>query len=375
MSDASPMAIARTGFNPALNGYRGLCALLVFVFHLGSARVVAWPHGTAVADAATYVWTSLSYGVEMFFMISGFVILGSLVRHRTVGSFLRDRFIRIFSAWVPALVAVTAVCVALDMKMFAGQGLFGSLGLFFANLMLLPPIVPLPLVHFGSWSLTYEWVFYLTAAGGALILRQPARQPALVIAWGAIAVLFMVLYPRMLFFLSGVLVFRYQDWFAPRRRWLRFPLASLVVFLLAWRATGADAAQLDDTLLHWVADGRWLPAIVAFAASLHLFASVCLAAGREFGFLTGRTFQFLGNVSYSFYLWHALVMAAVKRLVAFYVEPATGATVAFAVFAIVSAALGVAVAWLSWRVFEIRGAQWLRRLMIPGWNLRSAHAA
>ena len=62
-------------FNVALNGYRGLCALLVFVFHVGSAGVTDWPADSLGGEATGYLWSSLTYGVEMFFMISGFVIL------------------------------------------------------------------------------------------------------------------------------------------------------------------------------------------------------------------------------------------------------------------------------------------------------------
>src|SRR5690349_14964115 len=153
------MKDTRADFNFTLNGYRGLCAMFVFVFHLGSAGVIAWPGGTPFADAAYNLWASLSYGVDMFFMISGFVILGSLLRHDRVGLFIQDRVIRIFTAWVPAILAVTAICVALRMKVFADVSLTEGIWIFIANLLLLPPLVPVPLIHIGSWSLTYEWVF------------------------------------------------------------------------------------------------------------------------------------------------------------------------------------------------------------------------
>ena len=204
----------RTDFNLSLNGYRGLCAMCVFVFHLGSAGVVQWPGGTPMQDAAYHFWASLSYGVDMFFMISGFVILGSLLRHESVSGFLRDRAVRIFTAWVPALIAVTVVCIAFRMKVFADATPLEAGYIFIANLFLLPPLAPLPMIHFGSWSLTYEWVFYLTAASGAFAYRRWPNSPWSNAAWAVPAALFVSMFPRALYFVTGVLVLQYRDWFA-----------------------------------------------------------------------------------------------------------------------------------------------------------------
>jgi peptidoglycan/LPS O-acetylase OafA/YrhL len=355
-----PPRSARAGFNASLNGYRGLCAALVFIYHLGAAGVMPLPHGDALRDGFSFVWSSLAYGVEMFFMISGFVILGSLLRHGSVAEFLKDRFIRIFTAWVPALVAVTLVCSALNMKMLADLGLVERLWIFTANLLLLPPLVPLPMIHFGSWSLTYEWIFYFTAAVGALLLRRrPVRRWAVAV-WIAAAVAFICLYPRALFFVTGVLVFARRSWFMQHARWLRYPSLSLLVFLVAWKLTEANLAQLSDTLFDWAGDGRLIAAGVAFIASIHLFASVTLGEGREFGFLRSPLFQFLGNISYSFYLWHGLVMAAVKRVVNSHIVPAHGPGVGFVVFAIGCAVISLPLAWTSWKIFEVAVAKFAR---------------
>lgn len=359
-------------FNASLNGYRGFCALLVFGFHLGSAGVVTLPHGSRVGDGVAELWISLAYGVEMFFMISGFVILGSLLRHATLRGFLQDRFVRIYSAWIPALIAVTAVCVVLRMKMFAEATIPGGLGIFFGNVFLLPPLLPLPLVHQGSWSLSYEWVFYLLAVLGVLLMRRRSSRSWPIAAWIALSTGFVCLYPRSLFFLTGVIVFCGQDWFRRHTRWLKWPLASLLVFLVAWRLTGADKASLGHTLFTWIGSGQWLAAGVAFIASLHLFASVTLEASRQFAFLRSRVFQFLGTISYSFYLWHALIMSATKRIAAGYLVPHYGVAAGFLFFLVSSLALGILVSWASWSLFEVRLARRLRRLLSPLPRTRAA---
>ena len=358
----------RYGFNVALNGYRGFCALLVFVFHMGNAGVVSLPNGTFLEDAATFLWSSSKYGVEMFFMISGFVIVGSLLRHATLKGFLQDRFIRIYSAWVPALLAVTAVCGVLKMKMFSDVNFMEGLGIFAGNLLLLPPLLPLPLVNQASWSLSYEWLFYLAAAAGTLLLRRRSPPAWAVGAWAISSGVFVCLYPRSLMFLTGVIVFGCQSWFKRRERWLKFPLLSLLVFLVAWRLTGANKAELDDTVFDWLEDGRWAAALVAFLASLHMFASIALNASKQFAFLGGRAFQFLGTISYSFYLWHALVASATKRLAEAYVVPRYGFAMGFLFFVLSSAAVAVLVSWASWTLFEVKLAKVLRKTFVRGPN-------
>lgn len=364
-------------FNAALNGYRGLCASLVFIFHIGSAGFVLWPSGSALENLLGNLWQSLTYGVEMFFMISGFVILASLLRHKTISGFLQDRAIRIFSAWIPALCAVTAVCILLQIPPLEGRSAGSAAALFVGNLFLLPPIVRFPMIHQVSWSLSYEWVFYITAAVGLLIYRRASPRQALLTLWFTLGALFIVLFPRALFFLSGVIVFYYRDWFAQRAGWLRLPAVSFVVFLLAWEQTGAFKAHLNDTIVDFMRDGRIVWLLVAFVASLHMFASVTLNATRQTHFLCGRVFQFLGNISYSFYLWHALVMALFKRLVQAYVVPDFGAGVGIAVFAVASLLVALPVSWISWRLFEVHLAasvrNWLRRReTVEGGAVRAA---
>jgi peptidoglycan/LPS O-acetylase OafA/YrhL len=346
-----------------LNGYRGLCASLVLLYHVANGGVVAMD---ALGQAFGYALSSARYGVELFFMISGFVISGSLVRHSTLGAFLRDRFVRIYSAWGPLVLFVAAFSWPLHLKGFAHVTFAQGLWMTLANFLLLPPLIPTKLVHGVSWSLTYEWVFYIAAASCVLLLRKPGVAQRVASAlWAVLVTAFVVMFPRSLFFLTGVLVFRHSAFFERHRAWLRSPWLSLAVFLLAWRYTGADKAELTETMIDWARDGRLLAVPVAFAASLHMFASVTLRASSAFAFLETRTFQFLGKISYSFYLWHLLVVAAVKRVVTALVVPHLGAGVGIAILIVVAFALSLPVAWASQEFLETRFARVLRGWLSP----------
>jgi peptidoglycan/LPS O-acetylase OafA/YrhL len=359
-----------SSFNHSLHGYRGFCALLLFLFHSGNAGVISTAE---LGFGADFLWTSLRFGVEMFFMISGYVILASLLRHASIAEFLSERVIRIYAPWVPALVAVSLVCAAFQAKMFAHVSAAEGIGLFLVNLSLLPPFVPAPLIHRGSWSLTYEWVFYLAAAIAVALLRRPhGVQRWTILPWLVLSAAFVCFFPRATFFVTGVLVFLQRDWFERRRHWLRFPLLSMLVFLLAWRYTEVDEAELTITYLDFLSDGRWIAALVAFLASLHMFASVVHRESRQLAFLESRFFQFFGTISYSFYLWHALVMSLVKRIVTPYLVPHIGLALGFAVFVIASALIALAVSWASWRIFEVHLARAMHRMRVSAKDPPSA---
>src|SRR5262249_42621311 len=91
------------------------------------------------------------------------------------------------------------------------------------------------------------------------------------------------------------------------------------------------------------------------------FACACLNPRGEFSILETRLFQFLGNISYSFYLWHGLVMAAVKRVVGSHIDHSQGTGVAFIVFAVACVMVSLPLAWASWKVFEVALAKFARR--------------
>ena len=119
----------------------------------------------------------------------------------------------------------------------------------------------------------------------------------------------------------------------------------------------------SDTLSAIILDGRWVAAVLAFVASVHMFASVCLNSSKQIGFLNGRTFQFLGTISYSLYLWHVLVIAVTKRIAIQYFTPVYGEGWSFVLFALVSLAIAIPLSWLSWKLFESMLARRLRNAL------------
>jgi peptidoglycan/LPS O-acetylase OafA/YrhL len=70
-----------------LDGVRGVAILLVLVWHYFAAQVVAEPKSFLhyCASALSLTWS----GVDLFFVLSGFLIGGILLDHRNTSNFFR----------------------------------------------------------------------------------------------------------------------------------------------------------------------------------------------------------------------------------------------------------------------------------------------
>ena len=83
-----------------LDAIRGIAVWLVVLYH-AYARYEHFPYGF---EYASFPFLKYGYlGVELFFLISGFVILMTLERSRSFINFLYKRWLRLF----PAMAIVT----------------------------------------------------------------------------------------------------------------------------------------------------------------------------------------------------------------------------------------------------------------------------
>ncbi|MEV5593604.1 acyltransferase [Streptomyces sp. NPDC052496] len=150
------MAELRSGNRlAALDGLRLLAALMVVFYHY-VALARPWGHDTGTIFptahwAAQYGWL----GVEVFFLISGFVICMS-VWGRTVGDFAVSRISRLFPAyWAGILLTTLALKVWPEVDSFPGWDRLIN------NLSMLQSGNDSPDVDPVYWTLFVELKFYL----------------------------------------------------------------------------------------------------------------------------------------------------------------------------------------------------------------------
>jgi peptidoglycan/LPS O-acetylase OafA/YrhL len=139
---------------PELNGLRGVAVLAVFFHHafyatLGSTLTVRWG---LLAGLSARLFQYGDAGVDLFFVLSGFLITSLLFRDRQNPAFYRDFY------WKRALRIGPVLLVALGITLALHEFKYALLSLFFlANF-------GAPLHIFGTapfWSLAIEEQFYL----------------------------------------------------------------------------------------------------------------------------------------------------------------------------------------------------------------------
>lgn len=344
-------------FNPNLHGLRGLAAFAVFLSH---CFTIPRDYGLWPAGLPVWIGESLHlgrYGVEIFFLISGYLISESLRRKNSVRLFLLERSVRLQPAYLGVLLPLFLVKPLLSPDFLDGAPLISLPLHFLSNLFFLPGVLPLPIALGVGWTLSFEALFYLTASGAFLLARRYAAVVAasFCVLVGLVAA---TLYPGAVFFFVGAAVHLYRPLLREQLARWRWPLLALLLWIPIWHA-----------LLWPYADGHRVSAvgmlllIACMMFSLLFFAPTVEGRGVLAGLLRTRVFQYLGKISYSLYLWHCPVLATVGMVLRHQLAP--GSVGLVLAIALVSLPLALIAAHLSWLVCEQYFGNLLRRRLLP----------
>jgi peptidoglycan/LPS O-acetylase OafA/YrhL len=326
-------ANADSSFNPAIQGLRGLAALSVVIGHLYAMPTLAGIKPLNFPEALRVAIDTSGRGVELFFIISGYLIPASLVRHRRVSTFLYDRVMRIMPVFLMLHLVIFVLGPIAGYKFFAGIDLGAYAYTFIANLLFVPDLAGVPIAQQNAWTLTYEWLFYLWFA--AFYFHALARGSTLAaLTLGLLAIAVVAIWPRSAFFAIGMLL-------AGNRYVLDIRGVCGVV-------VGLGLTAITYALCEYVAPyAGLLPGLLLFAMVL----------ARRSGFarlLATRPLQFAGRISYSLYLVHPFVLYGLVAVATRAVAHGADRWLVLIIFAGLGLLLSLAVAAVSFDLIELR---------------------
>lgn len=280
---------------------RGYAAILVVVTHL-------WNTG---AIAGTLRFSRIGgFGVDIFFVISGFIMCYSLRDHiypRDSIHFLRKRIERVYPVYLIILIPF------LTEYFYSAKGAEGSIDPLFVlgNILLLPSFFGgenYRMLVGPSWTLTYELFFYTMFAVGVALCRSKKYAINAV----TIAIILMVTLVNFLGLKGARLQWSNFQYMVGDTLLLNFVIGCICYIVwhrYARTLFGFWAAifcLLGLTVVSLLLAKAGLPRIVSLGLPAGLTVLIFLFSKFEVRSLT-RPLLFLGSASYSIYLVHAVI--------------------------------------------------------------------
>lgn len=299
---------------------RGVAALLVALTHARYALL-----NTPELPLANSIFVPGAMGVDLFFIISGFIMHYSTTNFDGsagyVARFAIKRFARVWPIYaVITLLSVFVLSGGIDYFHHAANRLtfWHSVGMIPANPHYLP-YFSLTLVV--GWTLEFEMYFYLVFAASMLfkrlrwfVLASWVLLTVILIPLGErgfdmnisrdlgyqVGYMAIVTSPFVLEFAAGVLIgwLYHQDWARFRSAYVAWHIAGLGVAFALWASYSSAATTHGPT--QW----GWPLALMVLALAL---------ASKTVHLRVHRVFLWLGSISYSLYLTHLLSQGLVTK--------------------------------------------------------------
>jgi peptidoglycan/LPS O-acetylase OafA/YrhL len=349
-----------------LDGLRGLAILAVMASHLFAVNYeTSAPPLRLIGE--TFYWGL--WGVDLFFVLSGFLITGILVDALGSPHFFRNfymrRVLRIFPLYYGLLFLLFALTSVLAIQW---HGLQVPLLLYLQNGWRVLPLTELmgrniSLNHL--WSLAIEEQFYLMWPLAVFMARTPRRVMAVAITgcvlalcfrltlWGVwhdgFTTHFNVFARGDALLLGAVMALLYRsNWWASVLRWSRPVFLALAALLIA----------------SIVADGVW-PFRSPFWPYAVQYSFVALASGALLAWslragmfsrmCSWHILRFFGKYSYGLYVLHMTFLPLLTRTIRpFLLHVSGNKAVAVLGTAILVVAISSGAAWLSFHLYEKR---------------------
>lgn len=299
----------KSNYNYNINGSRGLAVILVFIFHLNLNYF-----------SGGYI------GVDIFFVISGYVITQSLLNIfkkeknfiHTTKIFFKKRIARI----VPAIVVLSFVSVVVFKQIFIEKHYISFLqSVFFSNFFLsnfffwnesgyfgLENLFK-PLLH--TWSLSVEIQVYLLVP---LLLFFLLRNKYLLFYSASMLIIFLSVFLGEVFinrpfvyffpffrfheFLLGIFIFCYLNSISNKKLNYKFSYLGVILIIIS-------SVYLNET--------KNFPGINSLLPIVGILM-IIISEDKKNILLCNNITQYLGNISYSLYLYHWPVIVAFKYI-------------------------------------------------------------
>jgi len=354
-----------------MEGMRGAAVFMVFLVHY-CTLVNPWIQKQSfTAAVAEGLHTIGNAGVDLFFVLSGYLIYGSLINRRQLFfSFIRRRIRRIYPTFLVVFGLYVALSFALPAENKIPHAPLAGIVYLLENLLLLPGLLAIDPLITVAWSLSYEMFYYVTIpfliAGFHLhtfSAEQRLKGFALV-ALGAFLSAFFFGGPiRLAMFLAGILL--YEALKVPSIKATRDGMTlGLVIgglFFMLAPVYGSAGIAVKTALL-----------FIAFFALCHncfVHPTSRIAAALQW-----TPLRWLGNMSYSYYLIHGLTLKAIFKFLSVLYPPGSNNQYLFLPFIVVAFAATLIPSTVLFLTIERRFSLKTEKATLPVPEVQLSHS-
>ena len=353
---------------PVLDAIRGLAILLVLFIHIGENMPAptnnAWKLFSSLASSS---WV----GVDLFFVLSGFLITGILYDTRQATNFFRvfyiRRFLRIFPLYYGFLLLLGALTIPLAIDWRSREWIYL---LYLQNTHVMKAVYSVAFSPFITidhlWSLAVEEQFYCVWPAMVFFVKdriQLMKMAGLLMA-GSMLVRLLMLYGHKSFWMIYIftparadslmmgsvlgLLLRSNDAVQQQVKRLAvfvLPASIIVLVILAFPSGSLSFNSKSVVIFGYTIIGLASAALIALSLTSHPFAAA----------INRPSLRWLGKYSYGIYVVHLPVMQLLLRLHTVTRLEDRYPNSSWRLFIVVStAAFAVGLAFLSFRFYESR---------------------
>lgn len=273
-----------------LDALRGIAALVVVLYHYSTQYDKVFGH--IKTDYVT-MFSLGHYGVQLFFIISGFVIYMSIMKVSSVKDFIIKRSFRLYPAYIFAVI-ITFIVVSLSTMDYLKVSLSDAM----INFTMFQGFIPgVDNVDGVYWTLRVEMTFYILM-GILLFMKLEKKLMFIAITWlilsSVIQTLHFFLDTNITFLLETVSISDYSQLF----------IIGMILFSI-WKY--GNNFKYFFVLFITITYDFVYQGIESGFFTLFFVIVFFLVINQKLTLLKSRIFVFLGTISYPLYLLHQFI--------------------------------------------------------------------
>ncbi len=302
----------------AMEGLRGFAVVLVFFVHYHSLFAGSLPKDSISYNISKFLEVNGNSGVDLFFVLSGYLIYGAVIKNYDFLKFLYRRIQRVYPAFLVVFAIYLLASMLMPEKSRIPHETSSAAIYILQNLLLLPGMFKIEPLITVAWSLSYEFFFYLflplLVASVQLQKQKPRLRVVFFIALSILCISYSFFGAfsnlKLVMFASGILVYEAVKNFRLHEKttW-KFDIFALLLLFNALPLTFFLLESPEKLNLTNYPHLTNVFHLILLFVTFFVLVLACIGSKTLLKMIFSWTpLRWLGNMSYSYYLIHGFTL-------------------------------------------------------------------